>query len=100
MNPGDNVSTRSRKDTRREFRLSARDDELLVEAAGLLGLSVSEFIVTHAVADAEAIVRDHHLIELSGDSFDRFMAALDAPRAPNPAWANALRKSRSLESVD
>ncbi len=33
------------KDRRREVRISASDDDLLAEAAGLAGVSVSEFLL-------------------------------------------------------
>lgn len=96
----DTNTGRTRKAARREFRLSEQDDELLVEAAGLLGVSISEFIVAHAVADAEAVVRAHHVIELNADAYNQFMAALDAPPAGNVAWADAVRRARPLKSAD
>ena len=52
------------KDHRRELRLSSTDDDLITEAAGLLGLSVSEFLLGRAVADAEAIVDAHRSLRL------------------------------------
>ena len=38
------------KDKRREVRISADDDDLLAEAAGLSGVSVSEFLLDRAIA--------------------------------------------------
>lgn len=40
------------KDHRQELRLSSNDDALITEAAGLLGLPVSEFLLGQAVSDA------------------------------------------------
>jgi uncharacterized protein (DUF1778 family) len=68
------VVTTPRKDTRRESRLSQRDDDFLVEAAGLAGVSVSEFIASRALADAEQIVDAHHVIQLDADNYRRFPA--------------------------
>jgi uncharacterized protein (DUF1778 family) len=89
-----------RKEARREFRLSARDDDLLVEAAGLAGVSVSEFIVEHAVADAEALVAQHHIIELDADAHRRFMEALEGPPKSIPALVEAVQRSRHIKTVD
>ncbi len=59
------------KDHRRELRLSSSDDDLIDEAAGLMRLTVSEFLLGRAVADAEAIVDAHRSVRLQQDSYDR-----------------------------
>jgi uncharacterized protein (DUF1778 family) len=88
------------KDRRRELRLSSRDDDLITEAAGLLGLSVSEFLLGRAVADAEAIVDAHRTIRLKQDSYDRFFRALDAPPKPVAKLVDQIHKSRPLKHAD
>jgi uncharacterized protein (DUF1778 family) len=88
------------KDHRRELRLSSSDDDLITEAAGLLGLSVSEFLLGRAVADAEAVVDAHRSIRLRPDSYDRFLAALDAPPKPVTKLVNQIRKSRAPKHAD
>jgi uncharacterized protein (DUF1778 family) len=88
------------KDHRRELRLSSSDDDLITEAAGLLGISVSEFLLGRAVADAEAIVEAHRTIRLHEAHYDRFLAALDAPLRPLPQLLEQIRKSRTLKHVD
>jgi uncharacterized protein (DUF1778 family) len=88
------------KDHRRELRLSSTDDDLITEAAGLLGLSVSEFLLGRAVADAEAIVGAHRSVRLQRDSFGRFLAALDAPPKPVTELVDQIRKSRALKHAD
>jgi uncharacterized protein (DUF1778 family) len=88
------------KDHRRELRLSSNDDDLLTEAAGLLGMSVSEFLLGRAVADAEAIVDAHRTIRLRQESFDRFLAALDGPPKPVSEMVDQIRKSRVLKHAD
>jgi uncharacterized protein (DUF1778 family) len=90
---------RKRKSARREVRLSERDNNLLIEAAGISGMSVSEFVVEHAVSDAEEIVRSYHTIELAPDAYRSFIDALDNVR-PNPAFADAVRRARSLKHLD
>lgn len=72
------------KDRRREVRLTTRDDDLLIEAAGLQGVSVTEFMLNTAVADAEKVVTTHHTIELGTRAYKDFLAALDAPAVAPP----------------
>ena len=88
------------KDKRREVRISSADDELLVEAAGLLGVSVSEFVLDRARIDAAAIVEAHRSIELADAAFDAFLAALDAPVRPPEALVEQARKARRLTRAD
>jgi uncharacterized protein (DUF1778 family) len=88
------------KDHRRELRLSSSDDDLIIEAAGLVGLSVSEFLLGRAVADADAIVEAHRSVRLQQDSYDRFLAALDAPPRPVAKLVDQIRRSRPLKHED
>jgi uncharacterized protein (DUF1778 family) len=88
-----------REDARREGRISSEDDNLLVEAAGLAGVSVSEFLLDRALADAERIVADHHVVELQVADYERFMAALDDP-APNTVFIAAMRRAQPFKPVD
>lgn len=85
------------KDHRRELRLSADDDDLIAEAAGLLGVSVSEFLLERAVAEAQSLVEAHRTVWLNQDAFERFLAALDAPAEPIGALAEQSTKSRILK---
>jgi uncharacterized protein (DUF1778 family) len=88
------------KDQRRELRLSTHDDDLITEAAGLLGVSVSEFLLERAVAEAADVVDAHHTVTLESQRFDQFLAALDAPPRPNEALREQIRRSRPLKHVD
>ena len=90
----------SLKDRRREFRLSSSDDDVLAEAAGLIGVSVSEFVLERAVADAQAIVEAHRTIPLAPEPLATFLAALDAPTRPPAKLAAQVAKSRRLKRVD
>ena len=88
------------KDHRRELRLSSSDDDLITEAAGLLGMSVSEVLLGRAVADAEAIVDAHRTIRLQEEHYEVFLAALDAPPRTLPKLLEQIRKSRPLKHAD
>ena len=88
------------KDRRRELRLSARDDDLLVEAAGLQGMSVTEFMLGSAIADAERTVDTHHSVVLSSTAYARFLQALDEPSSPPRELVRQLRKAHALKHLD
>ena len=88
------------KDHRRKLRLSSSDDDLITEAAGLVGLSVSEFLLGRAVSDAEAIVETHRSVRLQQDSYDRFLTALDSPSKPVSKLVDQIRKTRAFKHAD
>lgn len=88
------------KDRRRELRLTTRDDDLLVEAAGLQGISVTELLLSAAVADAEKTVAAHHTIQLGAEAYKSFLEALDAPAAVSPELVIQLRQANQLKHMD
>jgi len=88
------------KDKRREVRISADDDDLLAEAAGLTGVSVSEFLLDRAIADAATVVGAHHAIQLAEDDHERFLKALDGPVRPPKELVAQARRARRLKRVD
>ena len=88
------------KDRRRELRLTSRDDDLLVEAAGLQGVSVTEFVLSTAVADAERTVVAHHTIELGAQAYQDFLSVLDAPAVAPSELVGQLRKANELKHPD
>ncbi len=87
------------KDRRRELRLSTHDDDLLVEAAGLRGMSVTEFILGSAIEDAERTVDAHHSVELSSTAYARFLQALDEPSGPPRELVRQLRNAHALQDL-
>ena len=88
------------KDRRREFRLATVDDDLLIEASALAGMTVTEFVLVRVLPDAQAIVEAHREVNLSRAAHQRFLAALDAPMARNEPLAAQARLARRLELVD
>lgn len=88
-----------RKNARSEVRLSQSEKDVLIEAAGLSRMSVSDFVRSRAVSDAEDLVRRHHQIRLPDDAHTAFMAALDSSSA-NDRWNQAVRRARPLKLQD
>jgi uncharacterized protein (DUF1778 family) len=81
------------KDRRREFRLSAEDDQLISEAAALSGVSFTGFVLDEALARAREIVDAHRTITLPEDAYRRFLEALDAPPERNPALVELAERA-------
>lgn len=90
------------KTTAKESRLNIRCDvharELLDKAATYAHVSVSEFVLSHALASAEKMVQANENITLKPEDFQAFLAALDTPAEPNPALKKAFKRHAELAS--
>ncbi len=80
----------------KESRLNIRCDnharELLDKAATYAHVSVSEFVLSHALSSAEKVVQAHESITLKPEDFQAFLAALDSPAQPNQALMDAFKR--------
>jgi uncharacterized protein (DUF1778 family) len=85
------------KDKRQELRISSQDDDLIVEAAGLVGVSVSEFLIDCALQDAEELVEAHRSIRLQFDPYQRFLVALDRPAQAPQELLKQIKASRPIK---
>lgn len=86
------MGTTTAKEHRLNIRCDQRTRQLLDKAASYAHVSVSEFVLTHALASAEQVVEAHESISLGPDDFQAFLAALDAPPKPNAALKRALKR--------
>lgn len=80
------------KDTRLHIRCDQQVRHLLDKAAAYTHLTVSEFVLRHAVDQAQAVLAANETITLSQDDFAAFLAALDAPAKPNAALRRAFAR--------
>lgn len=80
------------KDTRLHIRCDQEMRRLLDKAAAYAHMSVSEFVLRHAVEQAQSVVRAHEAITLSQDDFAAFLNALDKPAQTNPALQRAFQR--------
>lgn len=80
------------KESRLNIRCDNRARRLLDKAAGYAHLSVSEFVLSHALASAEQVVQAHEAITLTQKDFQAFLNALDVPGKPNAALKRAFRR--------
>jgi uncharacterized protein (DUF1778 family) len=80
------------KETRLNIRCNGHTREVLDKAATYAHVSVSEFVLTHALASAEKVVQANECITLKPKDFHAFLGALDAPAKPNPALKKAFKR--------
>lgn len=80
------------KESRLNIRCDVHARELLDKAATYAHVSVSEFVLSHALASAEKIVQANENITLKPEDFHAFLAALDTPVQPNPALKKAFKR--------
>jgi len=80
------------KENRLNIRCDVRARELLNKAATYTHVSISEFVLSNALASAEKVVQAHENITLQPEDFQAFLAALDAPAQPNPALEKAFKR--------
>ena len=70
---------------------------LIDQAAAVLGMNRSAFMLETAMHKAEAVLLDKRLFSVNDDTYDRFMARLDAPPADNPKLCALLNSKASWE---
>ena len=86
------MQTSALKESRLNIRCNSRARDLLDEAATYSHLSVSEFVLSHALASAEAVIQANKNITLKPTDFQAFLDALDAPTKPNAALKKAFKR--------
>ena len=86
------MATAPLKESRLNIRCDRRARQLLDKAAVYSHVSVSEFVLSHALASAEQVVLAHESITLGPADFQAFLDALDAPAGPNAALNRAFER--------
>ena len=87
------MSTNTKSDARLNFRLPSELKQVIEQAAGHLGQTVSEFAVSTLVRSAHEAIEQHDRTELSNRDREIFRAMLDdADAEPNEALAAAAEK--------
>lgn len=76
-------------------RIDMRIDESVKtaaeKAAALEGMkSLTEYVVRLIEKDAARVIKEHELITVQDDVFDRFISACEATEAPNQKLRDAL----------
>ena len=90
------LSRTKTKPERLEARLPVETKAIIQHAADLSGRSLSDFVVSSALAAAEETIRNHEVIVLSARDSIALAEALLNPREPNQALRSAFRLHREL----
>jgi uncharacterized protein (DUF1778 family) len=77
------------------IRASQQTKELIDSAAGVVGKTLSEFMLDSARQHAIDVPLDQRLFVLDADKYDAFVSVLDSPPPAGPAL-KALMKRRPL----
>lgn len=67
------------KTSRIDIRMSDEQRALIDKAAAVKGSTVSQWVLSHLVHDAERDILEESTIRLSSKSYDNFLKALDRP---------------------
>lgn len=88
------------KEERLVARVSRIDKELIERGAEVAGVSVANFVISHARKAAETLIREDGVIRLTAEESRKLMDVLLAPpAAPTAAAKKALtRYSRTIQS--
>jgi uncharacterized protein (DUF1778 family) len=84
------------KRDRMHLRVDAATKRKLERAAAFEDKSVSDFVLSNAVAAAERVIDRGRTTTLSEADWDAFYAALAKPPKPNAALMEAVRRYRDV----
>lgn len=79
------------KDSRVDFRLSDVQKSLLERAAEIKHLSLSSYILSSSIKQAELDIAENEMLILSNRDRDLVMSALENPPEPNEALKGLFR---------
>lgn len=86
------MRTQPNKESRLNIRCDHHARELLDKAASYAHVTVSEFVLTHALESAQQIVQANEAITLGATDFQAFLLALDNPAPANAALQSAFER--------
>jgi uncharacterized protein (DUF1778 family) len=80
------------KESRLNIRCGSHARELLDRAATYAHVSVSEFVLSNALASAEKVVQANECLTLKPADFQAFLKAIDSQVKPNAALKKAFKR--------
>ncbi len=75
------------------MRLTAAQDALIREAAGVSGQSLTEFVTAAAIARAEDTLADRRIFQLTDLAWSEFTTILDQPAQRRPELVELLNET-------
>lgn len=88
-------SVQGQKTARMEQRTTQQAKELIEQAACLLGINASEFIVAAAAKAAREALRDYEQTKLTAPAHEAFLRALDAT-TPSDKLVDLMRMHKEV----
>jgi uncharacterized protein (DUF1778 family) len=88
--------TTATKSERVSLRIDAEAKRTLERAAGYAGSSLSDFVITRALAAANEVIQARETVTLSRRDWGAFLDALADPPAPDAKLKRALRRHDEL----
>lgn len=85
------------KHDRLQVRLDARSKSVLQRAASYRHKTVSQFVLSTALEEAERVIRENATVTLSNPDWRLFYDALTNPPAPSVALRKAFNRYRKAD---
>ena len=86
--------TAETKDDRLQVRLDSASKRVLQRAANYRRKSVSQFVLSTALEEAERVIRENEVVKLSNADWTIFFDALTDPPPPNEELRKAFARYR------
>ncbi|HRO59297.1 MAG TPA: DUF1778 domain-containing protein [Burkholderiaceae bacterium] len=86
--------TAESKDNRLQVRLDAASKSVLQRAANYRRKTVSQFVLSTALEEAEKVIQENEVVRLSSADWKIFFDALTNPPPPNAALRKAFARYR------
>ena len=84
------------KDDRISIRTPPELKRMLIAAAAVSNISMTDFLLNAARKAAETVLAEANQIKLNQQEWDRFMDLLDNPPPPHAALRAAMQRHRAL----
>lgn len=97
MSTEEAATARRARDSRLNIRTSAKQGNLIRQAAQAVHKSVSEFVLDSATATAEHVLADRRYFAVSDDAWQAFEAALERPAVFRPRLHELLNEGSPFE---
>ncbi|MFZ1287572.1 MAG: DUF1778 domain-containing protein [Candidatus Phosphoribacter sp.] len=91
------ATARPARDSRLNIRTSAKQDNLIRQAAHAVDKSVSEFVLDSATATAEHVLADRRYFAVSDAAWQAFEASLGRPAVLKPRLHDLLNEASRFE---
>lgn len=88
-----------RTEQRIAFRVDSEQKDLIERGAEARGLTVTDYVKTLAIKDAEQALVERTFFTVSAEAYDQFAAILDRPVQPNPLLGKQVRKSKGAPEM-